>query len=87
MYQKLTICVNNALASQTKSALGQTTNLLLADVLQKIQLPLNTDGLHKKKRKQLELQSYHISETLKPVKRRSNNVEFRLAKQKEKQSI
>ena len=85
--QKLTICVNHALASQTKSALGQTTNLLLAAVLQKIQLLENTDGPHQEKRKQLDSQSHHISETLKSVKRSPNNVEFRLAKQKEKQSI
>ena len=85
--QKLTVCINNALASLIKSDLGQTTNLLLAAVLQKIQLLENTDGPHQEKSKQLESQRYHISETLRSVKRCPVNVELRLAKQKEKQSI
>ena len=72
----------NSLASQTKSALGQTTDLLLAAVLQKIQLLENTDGPHQEKRKQLDSQSKHFIETSKSVKKSPNNVEFRLAKQK-----
>ena len=70
-------------AKRMYPAIDESTHLLIAAVLQKIELRENTDGPHEERMKQLRAKNDYISKTRASVQKKQNKLDFRSTRQKQ----
>ena len=74
------------IAKRMYSALDESTHLLLAAILQKIEPREDITGPHEMRMQQLKAKNDYIGEMLKSVQKKQNTLDFRTPEQKQERS-